>query len=117
MTTLNSITPIFEVSNLDRSLEFYTKVLGFEIGWKAGEPPNIASACRDGVEIMLKVEERPRASHAYVNLTGVDAYFAQVTAAGAQVVYPLENRFYGMRDGRIADPDGNHIGLGESIES
>lgn len=117
MTTLNSITPIFEVANLDRSFEFYTKVLGFEVGWKSGEPPSIASVCRGNVEIMLRVDARPRTSHAYVNLTGVDAYFAQVTGAGAQVVYPLENRFYGMRDGRIADPDGNHIGLGESIES
>jgi uncharacterized glyoxalase superfamily protein PhnB len=119
MTTpkLNSITPIFEVTNLDRSLKFYTQVLGFETSWSSGEPPGIASVCRDSVEIMLKVEAQPRASHAYLNVSGVDAYFAQATSAGAQVIHPLADRFYGMRDGRIADPDGNHIGLGESLES
>jgi uncharacterized glyoxalase superfamily protein PhnB len=119
MTTpkLNSVTPIFEVTNLDHSIRFYTEVLGFETGWISGDPPAIASVCRDSVEIMLKVETQPRASHAYLNVTGVEAYFAQATAAGAQVIHPLADRFYGMRDGRIADPDGNHIGLGEPLES
>jgi uncharacterized glyoxalase superfamily protein PhnB len=115
--TINSITPIFEVTNLDRSIQFYTQVLGFEVGWSSGEPPEIASVCRDSVEIMLKVEAKPRTSHAYLNVTGVDTYFAQATGAGAQVIHPLADRFYGMRDGRIADPDGNHIGLGEPIDS
>ena len=111
-----SICPIFQVSDLERSLDFYTRVLDFEPGWKAGEPPDIASVCRDAVEIMISVYATPVRSHAYVQVDGIDAYFERVVAAGAKVVVPLANRSYGMRDGRIEDPDGNQLSLGQSTE-
>jgi predicted enzyme related to lactoylglutathione lyase len=113
---LHSVCPIFQVSNLARGIEFYTRVMGFELGWTAGDPPDRASLCRDAVEIMLEVEANPILSHAYIQVEGIDAYFGRVTTAGAKVVFPLADRAYGMRDGRIADPDGNHVALGEAIE-
>jgi predicted enzyme related to lactoylglutathione lyase len=111
-----SVCPIFQVSNLDRGIDFYTRVLGFDLAWKWGEPPDRASLCRDAVEIAIEVERLPLRSHAYIQVTGIDEYFARVTAAGAKVLNPLADRVYGMRDGRIADPDGNHLSLGEAIE-
>ena len=45
-------------------------------------------------------------------MTDIDAYFERVTAAGAKVTVPLADRFYGMRDGRVEDPDGNQLSLG-----
>jgi hypothetical protein len=35
------------------SLDFYWYVLGFDLAWSWGEPPDIAAVCRDGVEITL----------------------------------------------------------------
>ena len=113
---LTAICPILQVANLERSLDFYTGAMGFELGWKSGEPPDIASVCRDAVEIMISVYPAPVPAHAYVQVNGIDEYFERVTAAGAKVVVPLADRFYGMRDGRIEDPDGNQISLGEAIE-
>jgi uncharacterized glyoxalase superfamily protein PhnB len=115
-TKLSAICPIFQVSNLQRGIDFYTRVMGFEVAWTWGEPPDRASLCRDSVEITLETERSPVPSHAYIQVAGIDAYFTRVTAAGAKVVYPLDDRFYGMRDGRISDPDGNHLGLGEALE-
>jgi uncharacterized glyoxalase superfamily protein PhnB len=114
--TLHHISPIFQVANLDRSIAFYTRVMGFELAWSWGTPPDKAGVCRDSIEIMLEVAAQPRTSHVYVQVNGVDEYFANVTAAAAPVIYPLADRIYGMRDGRVADPDGNHINLGERIE-
>jgi len=113
---LHAISPIFQVSNLQRGIDFYTKVMGFELGWTWGTPPDRASLCRDAVEITLEVEREPRTSHVYLQVNGVDAYFERVIRAGATVVVPLADRVYGMRDGRVTDPDGNHLGLGEAIE-
>jgi len=113
---LHAICPIFQVSNLERGIEFYTRVMGFELAWTWGQPPDRASLCRDSVEITLEVEANPILSHAYIQVEGVDAYFARVTTAGAKVVHPLADRVYGMRDGRVADPDGNHLALGQAIE-
>ena len=112
---LHAVSPILQVANLQRALDFYTRVLGFETAWTWGTPPDRASVCRDSVEIMLEVVPQPRPSHVYIQVKEIDAYFATVTAAGATVVYPLADRVYGMRDGRIADPDGNHVGLGEAL--
>jgi uncharacterized glyoxalase superfamily protein PhnB len=112
---LTSVSPIFQVSNLQRGIDFYRDVMGFELGWTWGTPPDRASLCRDAVEITLEVEREPRTSHIYLQVDGVDAYFERVTRAGAKIVVALADRAYGMRDGRITDPDGNHLGLGEAI--
>jgi uncharacterized glyoxalase superfamily protein PhnB len=112
---LHALCPIFQVANLERAVDFYTRVMGFETAWTWGTPPDRASLCRDGVEITVEVEAQPRAAHVYVQVKGIDAYFASVVAAGATVIHPLADRFYGMRDGRIADPDGNHLSLGAPL--
>lgn len=112
---LQSVAPIFQVANLQRSIDFYTGVLGFGIEWTAGEPLSHASVSRDHVEISLTAESAPVPSRIYIEVDGVDEYFARVSAAGAKVIAPLADRFYGMRDCRIDDPDGNAIQLGEPL--
>jgi len=102
---LQSIAPIFQVASMQRALDYYTLVLGF----------GIECVARDGVEISLTAESAPVPSRVYIEVDGVDEYFSRVSAAGARVVAPLADRFYGMRDGRIDDPDGNAIQLGEPL--
>ncbi|NJO78579.1 MAG: VOC family protein [Cyanobacteria bacterium RM1_2_2] len=43
--------------------------------------------------------------HLYVE--DVDASIAQATAAGAKLLHPVEDQFYGDRTGQIADPFGH----------
>ena len=50
---LESVSPILSVNDLTQSLDFYWYVLGFDLAWSWGEPPDIAAVCRDGVEITL----------------------------------------------------------------
>jgi len=38
----------------------------------------------------------------------VDAAWQRAVAAGAEVLYPLEDQFYGERAGRWRDPFGQH---------
>jgi uncharacterized glyoxalase superfamily protein PhnB len=112
---LHAIAPIFQVANLERSIDFYTRVLGFEVGWTAGEPPDRASLCRDHVEITIETDAAPMRAQAYIYVIGVDEIYASAAAAGANVTVPPADRFYGMRDGRIVDPDGNELHIGESL--
>ena len=112
---LRTLAPIFQVADMDRAMAFYRDVLGFDPGWSVGEPPRLASLCRNDIEIMLEVAAAPVLSHVYIVMDGVDEYFAGVTSVGAREVVPLADREYGMRDGRIADPDGNQLSLGESL--
>jgi uncharacterized glyoxalase superfamily protein PhnB len=111
---LDSAVPIFAVADLAKALEYYERVLAFDIAWQWGSPPNLANVCRDHVSINLSVAAgTPTVSRVYVQMGGVDAYYERVTAAGATVTVPIGNRPYGMRDFRIVDPNGHELSFGE----
>jgi PhnB protein len=46
----------------------------------------------------------------------VDAAWQPAVDAGAEVLYPLENQFYGERSGRLRDPFGQQWMLSQHIE-
>jgi PhnB protein len=46
----------------------------------------------------------------------VDAVWERAIAAGAEVVYPLEDQFYGDRGGRLRDPFGQQWMISQRIE-
>jgi uncharacterized glyoxalase superfamily protein PhnB len=46
----------------------------------------------------------------------VDSLFKQAEAAGATVVMPLSNQFWGDRYGQISDPFGHRWALGQHVE-
>jgi uncharacterized glyoxalase superfamily protein PhnB len=52
----------------------------------------------------------------HIHAGDVDALFARAVEAGATVVRPLENQFYGERGGTVRDPSGHVWLLGGSIE-
>lgn len=116
---LEGVVPILSVMDLPASLDYYTAVLGFEIAWAWGEPPYLASVFRDEVELNLSRVEPTAAvtmSRVYFQVLDVDAYYQQVTAAGAKVDVALDDRPYGMKDFRIVDPSGNELSFGEGID-
>jgi uncharacterized glyoxalase superfamily protein PhnB len=117
--TLEGVVPILAVRNLQAAIEYYTVVLGFNVAWEWGDPPYLASVFRDHVELNLSqvdpaAEVAP--SRVYFQVLDVDAYYSQVTAAGAAVDVALDERPYGMKDFRILDPSGNELSFGEATD-
>jgi uncharacterized glyoxalase superfamily protein PhnB len=113
---LEAAVPILSVTDLSEALDYYQNVLGFQVGWSWGEPPSLASVCRDRVELNLSQspEAQAAASRVYFHMTGVDAYYNHITRAGANVAVALADRPYGMRDFSIVDPSGNALSFGET---
>jgi uncharacterized glyoxalase superfamily protein PhnB len=113
---LEAAVPILSVTDLSGALDYYQNVLGFRVGWSWGEPPRLASVCRDRVEVNLSQSPaaQPTASRVYFQMAGVDAYYNQLTVAGASVTVALAERPYGMRDFTIVDPSGNELSFGEA---
>jgi uncharacterized glyoxalase superfamily protein PhnB len=110
----DAAVPILGVADLTKALEYYERVLGFDIAWQWGNPPNLANVCRDRVSMNLSVASgAPAIARVYVQMGGVDAFYERIVAAGATVDVPIGNRPYGMRDFRIVDPDGNELSFGE----
>jgi PhnB protein len=44
-----------------------------------------------------------------------DVTFAQAVAAGASIVWPVDDKDYGWRVGRVADPFGHHWEIGKPL--
>lgn len=111
--------PIFTVRDLVAALDYYERVLGFTVGWKSGDPPRLASVCRDRVEVNLAQSGEPTIaiSKVYVQMSGVEQYYDELVAAGARIAVPLAERPYGMKDFRIVDPSGNELSFGEATGS
>jgi catechol 2,3-dioxygenase-like lactoylglutathione lyase family enzyme len=110
----NVVTPRLPVSDMGVALSFYCDKLGFQIGWRWGNPVTHVNVCRDSVslDLMLTPAGRRGPAMAYIQLAGVDAYFAELKEREVDVGEP-ENRPYGMRDFEVVDPNGNRLAFGE----
>jgi catechol 2,3-dioxygenase-like lactoylglutathione lyase family enzyme len=104
---IENTIPVLPVQDLERSIEFFRKTLGFELDWKTDE---VGSVVRDGCSIML--QRRSDGSHAtvWIGLED-DSLYAELADAGLVVIQaPIKRPWaYEMK---IADPDGNTLWLG-----
>ena len=104
--------PVLTVSSLERSVEFYQRVLGFAVEWNAGP---ICSVGRDGSSIMLQEQDGPNPGTVWVGLDG-DSLIQSVEHSGAEVLQAPSNKPWAY-EMKIADPDGNTIWLGAEPKS
>jgi catechol 2,3-dioxygenase-like lactoylglutathione lyase family enzyme len=101
------------VTDLRRSLEWYTTVLGFEVDFTYPEDePNYAQfRTESGAEFSIGAGG---ACGGRFNFTvdSADEYWAQISANGEpEVVEPLFTAPWGTRKFTIRDPDGNELGF------
>ena len=102
------------VRDMARSREFYTR-LGFATVADRGDFVEVAWAGHllflDEHPDLPEPPETPQAN-VRVMVPDVDRYWHLAQELGARVVTPIEDRYYGLRDFTIADPDGFGIRFG-----
>ena len=109
--TIAAITPRLPVADLQRTLDFYQRTLGFAIDilWPDAAP-TFAVLTRDGanVSFFLLDEHRPgRIGYAelHIEVTDVRAMHAQLQTH-APIEWGPEVYTYGRREFAVKDPDG-----------
>jgi catechol 2,3-dioxygenase-like lactoylglutathione lyase family enzyme len=108
MKTHGSATT-FHVANLDASLAFYTRILGFKERFRFGD---YAGVEHGEVQIHLSGPHSTNKRQmgqggVYIFCDDVDAYHAEIVSRGAKPQAPPNDYEYGMRDFAVTDPDGN----------
>jgi catechol 2,3-dioxygenase-like lactoylglutathione lyase family enzyme len=116
-TTEQLVTEIV-VKDIKRSTKFYRE-LGFEILRDAGDFVELTwedhqlyiaelSAYREIASDDVELPEPPKFPLANIRIMvpNVDDYWKLVKEMGAQIVIPIADRYYGLRDFIISDPDG-----------
>ncbi|HEY4341747.1 MAG TPA: glyoxalase superfamily protein [Steroidobacteraceae bacterium] len=109
-----AITPRLPVCDVEQALTFYIDQLGFTLGWRWGDPLTHANVCRDliAVDLIASPAGRTGTAMAYIQIRGVDAYFAELKGRNVELS-ELADRSYGMRDFEVVDPFGNRLAFGE----
>lgn len=67
-------------------------------------------------ELHLAQSEKTHKTVAYFFLHGVQEYYDLVKDKGPQIIEEIQDQPWGMREFEVADPDGNAVIFGESLE-
>ncbi len=131
---LKKLTPNLMVEDVNRTVEFYRDVLGFEVqvtvpdGGPAAGPLDWAMLTRGGVTLMFQSRaslagEIPALADTpiggavtfYTEVEGVEALHAQL-GGRVEIVQPLHDTFYGTREFCFRDCNGYLISFSESLQ-
>ena len=132
ISVMKNIIPALAVADIEKSVEFYSEVLGFDVTFTLpGEDGKLVHASIQRGESMVMFGKLDASNPHNQGQLGagvalyatvaenedIDAYFLQVMDAGATVIQEPTDQFWGSRDWIIADPDGYLLWIGKEVRS
>ncbi|MBO0862412.1 MAG: VOC family protein [Chloracidobacterium sp.] len=114
-------SPYLCVNGASAAIEFYKKAFGATEVYRLAEPGGrIAHAeIRIGRAVIMLADEYPELGHRspeslggtpvkiHLYVEDVDAVLSQAYGAGAKILKPVKDEFYGDRNGSLEDPFGH----------
>ena len=121
MSTILQNHYVLAVPDVQRSAEFYVRVMGFRI---VAEPTGWIFVAKDQCLIMLgecpdDVHPRTLGSHsyfAYLRVADADQYYAELKARGAAMLSAIEDKPWRMREFAVETCDGHRIAIGQLLD-
>jgi predicted enzyme related to lactoylglutathione lyase len=124
---LKFIGPLIIVEDINRSREFYEKVLGQTVKFDFGEDVqfegNFSIHLKSHFQNLLggadayPVTQKANCGEFYFETGEIEAVEQRLTAAGAEFIHPVREQPWGERVFRVYDPDGHILEIGESLEA
>jgi PhnB protein len=119
MASCKSLSPMLAYKKASEAIEFYIKAFGATEDYRLTGPDGGIgyAAIQVGDAHFSVADENPRFNCSPItagNTTAIlslevddpDAWVGRATSAGATVIFPVKDQFYGHRAGRIRDPFG-----------
>ncbi len=125
-----ALTPYLIVRNAPEALDFYTRAFGAVEAFRLTDPQGRVGHAHMTIgdsEFMLADEHPEWGALSPVSLGGTpvslhlavadaDAAAARAVEAGATLLRPVEDQFYGSRSGMVADPYGHKWNISQQTE-
>ena len=128
----HSITPYLVIKGAAQAIEYYKKVFGAtEVVRMNGPDGKVGHAeLKIGDSLIMLADENPSMGAGYTSATSigaspvslylylpdVDSTIERAAAAGAKILRPAKDQFYGDRSGFIQDPFGHLWGIATHVE-
>jgi PhnB protein len=128
----NSITPYLIIKGAAQAIDYYKKVFGAtEVFRMDGPDGKVGHAeLQIGSSRVMLADENPNMGEGhtsaasvgtspvslYLYIPDVDAVVERAVKAGAKVLRPVQDQFYGDRSGFIRDPFGHLWGIATHVE-
>jgi PhnB protein len=128
----NTITPYLVVKGASQAIDYYKKVFGASEVFRMDTPDGkVAHAeLQIGDSRIMLSDENPQMGQGYasaatigaspvslyVYLPDVDKVVDRAVSAGAKILKPVQDQFYGDRTGFLQDPFGHLWGLATHVE-
>ena len=122
MADFKRVVPVLKVSDMQKSVDFYTGVLSFSVAWRAANDGGGDNGMlQAGAAALLlstgtQLGDKPQFTGTlYFHMSGVQEFFERVKGR-AEVVWPLEAMDYGQREFGVRDGDGYTLAFAEPLE-
>jgi PhnB protein len=126
----HAVTPYLSVKGAGDAIEFYRKAFGAEELYRLPMPGGLVghAELQIGDSRLMLADEMPQSTAKSPRSLGgttaglalyvpdVDARFKRAVDAGAKVLRPVENQFYGDRSGTVEDPFGHCWTIATHVE-
>lgn len=110
------VHPQLVVPDILAAVDFYTTKLGFTPGFTWGEPVSFAGVNLGEAQIFLSPgTSEPRGTALNFVVSSADTLYEYQRANGVEVVEPIADRDYGLRDYTVRDLNGYWLAFGHYI--
>ena len=123
----HTVTAYITVENCANALQFYVKAFGAKESFRLTDPAGRIGHAQIKIgdsSIMMSdpfpewgtvAPNGPEPMRLHLAVKNADAFVAKAVAAGAKVVRPVEDQFYGFRAATLMDPYGHSWGVSHQI--
>jgi uncharacterized glyoxalase superfamily protein PhnB len=121
------LSPTLAVRDMKKTIEFYTKSLGFELGmtFPTPENPEYADLRKDGMVIMFipaanlgigSEEELGVGVNLYLQIDGdINRYYDELKKRGVEIAVAIKDEPFGIRDFSVEDVDGYRLTFNQPL--
>jgi catechol 2,3-dioxygenase-like lactoylglutathione lyase family enzyme len=111
------VIPTLPARDIDETVAYY-KRLGFELVADYPGERRYAIVRRDDAELHFyefPVDPKQNLSGCYLRIEDAAAVYEEWVAAGIEILKPLTETDYGLRDFAVSDPNGNLLRIGSPL--